>query len=311
MKIAIVGSRDFPQLKLVEQFIKDLPHGITLVSGGAKGVDATAREMAAKYGFAFEEYLPNLEGCKERHEFTKRYHERNQQIVDNADMVVAFTEKEKGGTWDTIKRARRKNIPVKIIRPFLLFPGFDEPDEDIDEDEVIPRTEKQKGKGPFHLKRITLGSFALTLKRYMDPLFLADLVNAKDNNPELFCELVLPTYLDFFEKYNPGYVHAISQAPKSKRNSGKQHCMDLVCKKVADALGCEFVELFENWDKPGRGVKNWDGQIVVKEKVKNYIGKIVYVLDDFVTTGQTLQKSCKALTSLEIHAHGVAFMLWS
>lgn len=58
-------------------------------------------------------------------------------------------------------------------------------------------------------------------------------------------------------------------------------------------------------------VNYWTGQIVVKEKVKNYVGKVVYVLDDFVTTGQTLQKSCKALTSLEIHTHGVAFMLWS
>lgn len=311
MKIAIVGSRDFPQLKLVEQFIKDLPQGVTLISGGAKGVDAAAREMAGKYGFTFIEHLPNLIGCKERHEFTKRYYERNQKIVDCSDMVVVFTEKESGGTWDTIKRARQKNIPVKIIKPFLLFPGLDDPMEEIDEDKVISETEKQKGKGPFHLKRITLGSFALTLKRYIDELALADLVNAKDHNPELFCELVLPKYIHFFEKYNPGYVHAITQAPKSKRNINRVHPMDLVCKKVSEHLGCEFVELFEAWDKPRRGVKDWTGQIVVKEQVKNYVGKVVYVLDDFVTTGQTLQKSCRALTSIEIHCHGVAFMLWS
>lgn len=311
MKIAIVGSRDFPQLKLVEQFISDLPKGITLVSGGAKGVDATAREMAEKYGFDFIEHLPNLDGCNERLEFTMKYYDRNQRVIDDADMLVAFTEKESGGTWDTIKRAKNKGVPVKIIKPFLLFPGLDDPLEEIDEDKIITEIEKQKGKGPFHLKRITLGSFALTLKRYADPLVLADLVNAKDGNPELFCEMVLPTYLNFFEKYNPGYVHAITQSPKSKRNLNRLHPMDLVCKKVADSLGCEFIELFEPWDKPRRGMRDWGGQIVVKENVKNYIGKIVYVLDDFVTTGMTLQKSCRALTSLEIHSHGIAFMFWS
>ena len=108
------------------------------------------------------------------------------------------------------------------------------------------------------------------------------------------------------EDYNEnskGYVLTFQEMSDLLEEYAKQ--------KVAEALGCEFVELFENWDKPRRGVKDWVGQIVVKEKVKNYVGKVVYVLDDFVTTGQTLQRSCKALTSLEIHPHGVAFMLWS
>ncbi len=46
MKVGIVGSRTFPQLKLVEWFIRDMPQGVTIVSGGAKGVDSAAVEYA-------------------------------------------------------------------------------------------------------------------------------------------------------------------------------------------------------------------------------------------------------------------------
>ena len=123
MKIGIVGSRSFPQLKLVEWFVSDLPLGVALVSGGARGVDQAAAEYGRRRGLAVIEYLPDLTGCKERHEFTAKYYERNQKIVDNSDLIVAFTEKENGGTWDTIKRARRAGKPVKVIAPSALFPG--------------------------------------------------------------------------------------------------------------------------------------------------------------------------------------------
>jgi predicted Rossmann fold nucleotide-binding protein DprA/Smf involved in DNA uptake len=48
MRIGIVGSREFPQLKLVDFFINDLPMGVTIVSGGAKGVDSYAVDYAKK-----------------------------------------------------------------------------------------------------------------------------------------------------------------------------------------------------------------------------------------------------------------------
>ncbi len=50
MKIGIVGSREFPQLKLVQWFINDLPKGVTVISGGARGVDGAAAEQARKNG---------------------------------------------------------------------------------------------------------------------------------------------------------------------------------------------------------------------------------------------------------------------
>lgn len=303
MKIAIVGSRNFPQLNLVEQFIRDLPLNTTIVSGGAVGVDAMAREMAAKYGLNYTEFLPNKDNCTQRHDFTKAYYDRNQQIVDHSNLIVAFTEKETGGTWDTIKRARKKQKPVKIIKPFLLFPGQELPDE-VDND-IENVSENRRGKGPFHLKRIGLGSFALTLKRYTNPITLADLVNYKDTAPDDFAKIVTPKFIEFFESYDPGHIHAITQAPKSRRHLNRTHPMDIVCATVAKHLGCEYMEIFEPWEKTGRGRgAKHPLKITTNPNIQELIGKVVFVLDDVVTTGETLRLSCRAMTAL-------AFILWS
>lgn len=311
MKIAIVGSRNFPQLNLVEQFIRDLPMDVTIVSGGAIGVDAMAREMAVKYGLNYLEFLPNKDNCTQRHEFTKAYYDRNQQIVDHSDLIVAFTEKETGGTWDTIKRARKLQKPVKIIKPFLLFPGQDLPDEKDDNVNSV-EVSNEKGKGPFHLKRIGLCSFALSLKRYTNPITLADLVNWKDTEPSRFAEHVIPKFIDFFQKNNTGCIHAITQAPKSRRHLDRIHPMDIVCHEVSNFLGCEYVEIFQPWEKTGRGrgIKH-PLKITTSPEIVHHIDKVVWVLDDVITTGETLRLSCKALNSMSIHAHGLGFILWS
>lgn len=148
MKIGIVGSREFPQLKLVEWFVRDLPKGVTVLSGGARGVDTAAAETARKCGLTVEEYLPDLTGCKERLDFTKRYYERNQKIVDQSDMVVAFTEKDNGGTWSSIKMAVKANKPVKIIRPSLFFPGENEEKEEPEDGAETEEQESHKEKAP-------------------------------------------------------------------------------------------------------------------------------------------------------------------
>ncbi len=123
MRIAIVGSRTYPQLKLVEWFVRDLPLGVVIVSGGAAGVDAAASEYAKRRGMETREHLPDLNGCNAKHEYAERYYARNQKIVDDCDLLVAFTEKDSGGTWDTIKRARKAGKPLKIVKPSLMFPG--------------------------------------------------------------------------------------------------------------------------------------------------------------------------------------------
>jgi hypothetical protein len=45
--VAVVGSRDYPRLDLVTEFVESLPYGTIIVTGGARGVD-TAAERAAQ-----------------------------------------------------------------------------------------------------------------------------------------------------------------------------------------------------------------------------------------------------------------------
>ena len=258
MNVGVVGSRTFPQLKLVEWFVRDLPYGVTIHSGGAKGVDQAAEDYARARGFPVVVHKPNLVGCKERHEFTQRYYDRNQKIVDSSDLVVAFTEKDKGGTWDTIKRARRANKAVKVVRPSALFPGdseFDSPEKTFDESIVEPSPQqksrnKNKGAGPFQIRRVSLGSYALRRKRYIDSAEWADIVTMKDSKPQDLAEKMLPDFFKFFSNNNRlGYVHAITVSPRLIRNLKKDHVMDILGKRVAEQLGAEFVRCFDPWEK--------------------------------------------------------------
>jgi hypothetical protein len=310
MKIAVVGSREFVQLKLVEYFVRDLPQGVTVISGGARGVDSAAAETARKVGLNVVEYLPNLEGCNERHEYTRRYYERNQKIVDDADLVVAFTEKDHGGTWDTIKRAVKVNKPVKIIRPSLFFPGEAESSKEDEEEGKGEHEERQIGKGPFQIKRVSLGSYALRLKRYLPPEEWAAFIVDKEEHPEALADRIAPYFIHFFESNNRfGTVHAITMAPRSIRNQHKPHVMEFVCQLVAGHFGFEYVPMFAPWDKRSRGRFAAHPEIEVLPGVEKWIGKVVFVLDDVSTTNYTLQASVKALTALEIHTHGVCYLM--
>lgn len=314
MKIGIVGSRSFPQSKLVSWFVDDLPMGVTIVSGGAIGVDSIAVEHAKLRGLETIEYLPNLEGCVERWQFSDRYYERNQKIVDESDLIVAFTEKEYGGTWDTIKRARKAGKPVKIIKPSAFFPGdSDESEETDDSNEISPQQEARnnnKGKGPFAIKRVSLGSYAIRRKCYIDSEEWSCIVTEKEENPQKLADKMIPAFIDFFNKNKRlGYIHAITVPPRSKRNIEKEHVMDIVSKSVAQELGVEWVRMFEPWEKSTRGRHAKHGEITITTEVSKYIGKVVWVLDDVTTTNFTLKAAVQGLMAMEIHSHGLAYVL--
>ena len=111
MKVAIVGSRDFPQWYKVWEFVTYLPPDTVVVSGGARGVDTSAVEAATACGLKVEVYRADW----------KRYglsagFKRNQQIVDAADRVVAFWDGVSRGTADTLDKAALARKPIRIIR---------------------------------------------------------------------------------------------------------------------------------------------------------------------------------------------------
>ncbi|GGC90463.1 SLOG family protein [Chelatococcus reniformis] len=114
-RVAVVGSRERLDRHAVEAAIAALPAGTIVVSGGCRGVDSWAADAARARGLPVTELLPDLGGVRSRGEASRRYHERNQQVVDAADRVIAFVApSRKGGTEDTIRRAQRAGKPVQI-----------------------------------------------------------------------------------------------------------------------------------------------------------------------------------------------------
>ncbi len=104
-RIAIVGSREFPSQQAVIDFVRSLPRGVVVVSGGAKGVDTWAAVEAKRSGIETKEHFPMTDNCITRADYTKAFYARNQVVVNDCDELVAFTEKVTGGTWDAIHRA--------------------------------------------------------------------------------------------------------------------------------------------------------------------------------------------------------------
>ena len=106
MRVAVIGSRGL----LVDDLGKYLPDDTTeIISGGAKGVDASAREYALRHGLKLTEYLPEY----------SRYGRAaplkcNITIIENADLVLAFWDGASRGTKFVIDNCEKRNIPIKI-----------------------------------------------------------------------------------------------------------------------------------------------------------------------------------------------------
>jgi predicted Rossmann fold nucleotide-binding protein DprA/Smf involved in DNA uptake len=45
----------------------------------------------------------------------ERYFERNKQIIDMADRLIAFNTNKQSGTQNTINTAKKKGIPIMLI----------------------------------------------------------------------------------------------------------------------------------------------------------------------------------------------------
>jgi hypothetical protein len=119
VKVAIVGSRDYPDLFQVHSYLDyhlsereamGDPTPYIIVSGGAKGVDTEAVEYAKRaWNVDSIVFLADWSGHGKRAGFI-----RNRQIVNEADHVVAFWDGVSRGTKHTIDLtlAARKNLEV-------------------------------------------------------------------------------------------------------------------------------------------------------------------------------------------------------
>lgn len=148
MNIAIVGSREYPDLQRVANFVGGIarlhPDAI-IISGGAPGVDEVGESVAHNCGLLVYSIRPYKDHRLDRirwaelriapndrypgsrtapaHLITNRsadswpnwrdaYFARNEVVVKLSDQVCAFTVDRPGGTTNTINHAHRLDVPV-------------------------------------------------------------------------------------------------------------------------------------------------------------------------------------------------------
>ena len=106
--MAVIGSRGL-QVDRLEDY---LPEGVTeIVSDGARGVDACARNYALRHGLKLTEFLPDYGRFGKGAPLL-----RNITIIENAGLVLAFWDGQSKGTKFVIDNCKKRNIPVVVHR---------------------------------------------------------------------------------------------------------------------------------------------------------------------------------------------------
>lgn len=110
-KIAIVGSRQYPRLDLVKNFVISLnPLQHIVISGGAIGVDQVAEETARSIGIQTEIYKADW------NQYGKSAGAiRNRTIVERADEVYAYWDEKSKGTLISINISRELNKKLFVF----------------------------------------------------------------------------------------------------------------------------------------------------------------------------------------------------
>ena len=110
-RIAIVGSREGIDPRTVRRFVDWLAThrpDCTVISGGARGVDTWAIDQAQWRGLKTKVFPADWETHGRSAGF-----KRNRTIVENADVVVAYTTGSKG-TAHTIQLAKEMGRIVRV-----------------------------------------------------------------------------------------------------------------------------------------------------------------------------------------------------
>lgn len=114
MTIAIIGSRGITDKTLVYEKLDKIFANVKpnlIVSGGAKGPDTLGVLWGRDNGVEVKEFIPDWAKYGRGAGF-----KRNTQIVEAADLVIAFWDGVSRGTKDSIDKARKLSKRVEIIK---------------------------------------------------------------------------------------------------------------------------------------------------------------------------------------------------
>jgi predicted Rossmann fold nucleotide-binding protein DprA/Smf involved in DNA uptake len=111
VKVAIVGSRHFSDPDRVSDYVGSLPHGASIITGSASGVDAAATRTARAKGIPVQVIPASFDELAD----PKKSAARNQRLIDACDVLVAFWDGASTGTRTTVERALDSGKEVHVF----------------------------------------------------------------------------------------------------------------------------------------------------------------------------------------------------
>ena len=114
MKLFICGSRTITDRKWIFSEINKCINiadfkDISILEGGAKGVDTIAKEYAIENNIPVVEYLPDYDKYH-----NKACHQRNEKMAKACDFMLVLLDGESGGSLHDILMAEKYRKPYKV-----------------------------------------------------------------------------------------------------------------------------------------------------------------------------------------------------
>ena len=119
VNLGIVGGRNFTNYNPFKECIRtslekwkiDINSIQFVVSGGARGADLLAEKWAREHNLQMKIFKPDWNKFGKKAGIL-----RNSDIVDFSTHMIAFPTKQSVGTWDSIRKAFTKQIPIEVCR---------------------------------------------------------------------------------------------------------------------------------------------------------------------------------------------------
>jgi predicted Rossmann fold nucleotide-binding protein DprA/Smf involved in DNA uptake len=110
--IAIIGSREYGNKGRFDFVVNNLLRlkELTIITGGAIGVDTWAMEFCRKHNIRCEVIRPINKNIKISYLF------RNIEIITKADLILAFWDEKSKGTKFVIDYAIARNKKIQVIK---------------------------------------------------------------------------------------------------------------------------------------------------------------------------------------------------
>lgn len=112
MKVLVCGSRQWTDPDSIEKRLRMLPAGTTIISGAARGADSIAASIGRKLELEVREFPAEWDKFGR----SAGYRRNLAMLEQDPDLVIAFHVGNSPGTAHAIENARKREIPVEVIR---------------------------------------------------------------------------------------------------------------------------------------------------------------------------------------------------